>query len=284
MKLKMYRNFDNYELCFSLLQCLSNVEYLTLLLAIGTDGTTPNHFIDGSVLESNILPWMPRLRLFNYHIRSILKNAPHITTEQVRRSFVRQQQSFDCVVDHFKNSYEQCHIYSLPFVGTRLDFVSNRFPLFDDNKTFSNVTILLLFDDVKPFESVFLERVARALPRLRTLEIFNRLKQQTKTPTKKNDVKFSHLAVLILYDSHMDYAELSLCQLYLPSLIELAINKDILLKIISQNQEQARINASRVGTLITSQSSYESIDAIRNFFPLAYYVNHVTESQEQQKN
>ena len=267
--MKMYRNFNNYELCFSLLQRLSNVEYLTLLLAIDKDGTTLNHLIDGSVLETNIRPWMPRLHRFNYHIRSILKNASHITTKQVRQSFVKQQQAFDCVVDHFKNGYQQCHIYSLPFVGTRLDFVSNRFPLFDKNKTFSNVTILLLFDDVKPFENVFFENMARALPRLRTLEIYNQLKPRKTIPSKKNDIQFSHLSVLILYNIHIDYAKLFLCQLHLPSLIELAIDKDILLEVISQNQEQARVNASKVGTLITSMSSNGSIDTIRNFFPLA---------------
>jgi len=43
----MYRNFSNYKPCISLLQHSSNVEYLTLLLAIGKEGTKPNRFIDG---------------------------------------------------------------------------------------------------------------------------------------------------------------------------------------------------------------------------------------------
>ncbi|CAF3033751.1 unnamed protein product [Rotaria sp. Silwood2] len=270
----MYRNFNNYEPCISLLQHLLNVEYLTLLLAIGVQGTTPNYFIDGFFLERNILPYMPRLRQFNYHIRSILKNASHITIDQIRQSFRKQQQPFGCVLDHFNNNYGQCQIYSLPFIGARLDFVSNRFPLFDINKTFSNVTILLLFDDIKPFESVFFERVAQTLPRLRTLEIINQLEQQEKTTVKKISIDFVHLAVLILYDIHMDYAQQFLCQIHLPSLIELAINKDILLTIIDENQQQARDNCSRVGTIRTSKPSYESIDIIENFFPLAYYVKH----------
>jgi len=105
MTITMYRNFNNYELCISLLQRLSNVEYLTLLLAIGTTGITPNHFIDGSILERDILPYMPRLRQFNFHIRSILKNASNITIDQIRQSFLKQQQRFDCVLDHFKNNY-----------------------------------------------------------------------------------------------------------------------------------------------------------------------------------
>ncbi|CAF2749896.1 unnamed protein product [Rotaria sp. Silwood2] len=280
MTITMYRNFNNYEPCISLLQHLLNVEYLTLLLAIGVQGTTPNHFIDGFFLERNILPYMPRLRQFNYHIRSILKNASHITIDQIRQSFRKQQQPFGCVLDHFNNNYGQCQIYSLPFIGTRLDFVSNRFPLFDINKTFSNVTILLLFDDIKPFESVFFERVAQTLPRLRTLEIINQLEQQEKTTVKKISIDFAHLAVLILYDIHMDYAQQFLCQIHLPSLIELAINKDILLTIIDENQQQARDNCSRVGTIRTSKPSYESIDIIENFFPLAYYVKHSNEGKQ----
>ncbi|CAF3662211.1 unnamed protein product [Rotaria sp. Silwood1] len=267
MTMTMYRNFNNYEPCIFLLQRLSNVEHLTLLLAIGKTGTKPIHFIDGFFLETNIVSYMPRLRQFNFHIHSILKNATHITIDQIRQSFLKHEQPFDCVLDHFKNNYGQCQIYSLPFIGTRLDFISNRFLLFDVNNTLSNVTTLLLFDDVKPFKSVFFERVARALPRLQTLEIINQLEQQEKTATTmKTDIDFGHLVVLILYDIHMDYAEQFLCQIHLSSLIELVINKDILLKIIAENDQQARENCSRVGTLLTSKPSYESIDAIRKFF------------------
>jgi hypothetical protein len=239
-----------------------------------------NHFIDGFLLERNILPYMPRLPQFNFHIRSILKNASHITIDQIRQSFLKQQQPFDCVLDHFKNNYGQCQIYSLPFIGTRLDFVSNRFPLFDINNTFSNVTTILLFDDVKPFESIFFERIARALPRLKTLEIINRLEQQEKTTVMKTNIDFAHLAVLILYDIHISYAEQFLCQIHLSSLIELAINKDILLTIITQNHQQARDNCSRVGTLLTSKPSVESIDVIRKSFTLAYYVKHPKELKQ----
>ena len=270
-------NFNPYEQCISLLQSLSNVEYLTLLLAISRNGTKPNHFIDGSILEKNIYPYMPHLRQFNFHIRSILKNASHVTVDQIRQSFLKQQQAFDCALDHFKNGYGQCHIYSLPFIGTRLDFISNRFPLFDMKNTFSNVTTLLLFDDVKPFETIFFEHLSRALPRLKTLEIVNQLEQQEKTTTTKSNIHFTHLAVLILFDIHMDYAEQFFYQSHLSSLIELAIDKDILLTIIAQNQQQAKDNCSLVHRLITSKPSYESIDAIRNFFPSGYYVKHSRE-------
>ena len=133
---------------------------------------------------------MPHLRQFNFHIRSILNNASRLTIVQIRQTFLKQEQPFDCALDYFNNKYGQCQIYSIPFVGTRLDFVSNRFPLFDINKTFSNVTTLLLFDDVEPFESIFFERIAEALPRLKTLEIINQLEQQQKTTTMKTNINF----------------------------------------------------------------------------------------------
>ncbi|CAF1420224.1 unnamed protein product, partial [Rotaria magnacalcarata] len=56
--------------------------------------------------------------------------------------------------------------------------MSDLFPLFDINNTFSNVTIFLLFDDAKTFETIFFERMARALPRFRTLEIINQLEPE----------------------------------------------------------------------------------------------------------
>ncbi|CAF3503041.1 unnamed protein product [Rotaria sp. Silwood1] len=280
MTITMYRNFKNYDACISLLQRLSNVEYLTLLLAIDKTDTTPDHFIDGFFLEENILRYMPRLRQFNFHIRYILKNVSHTTIDQIRQSFVKPQQSFDYVIDHFRNNYMQYQIYSRPFIGTRLDFVSNQFPLFDNNNTFSNVTILLLFDDVKPFENVFFERLARALPRLRTLEIINPLEQREKTVATKTNIVFTHLTVLILYDIHMDYAELFLYEIHLSSLIELAIDKDILFTIIGQNQQRTSDNCSRLGIIHTSNPSYESIDAIQKFFPRAHYIKHVKDQKQ----
>jgi hypothetical protein len=77
----------------------------------------------------------------------------------------------------------------------------------------------------------------------------------------------------------MDYAQQFVCQIHLPSTTELAINKDALLTIIDQNQQQARDNCSRGGRILTSEPSYESLDIIRNFSPLADYVKHSTESK-----
>ncbi|CAF0789076.1 unnamed protein product [Rotaria sordida] len=268
LKMTIYRNIFEYEQCIiPFLQRLSSVEHLTLLLAIGENENGPNHFVDGLDLQRDIISYMPHLCQFDFHIRSILKDAAHIKLDKIRQSFFQYQQSIDCTIDYFNNRYGQCQIYSLPFIGTRLDFISNRFPLFDVEKRFSNVTILLLFDDVKPFEHGFFQRVAQALPHLKVLEIFNLLEQEEKSTTTNNSIEFRHLATLILHDIHADYAEQLLYRSYLPCLIELAIRNNVLLTIINQNQQQVKDNCSKVETLIIVEPwAYPNSTHI-NFFP-----------------
>ncbi|CAF0770041.1 unnamed protein product [Rotaria sordida] len=268
LKMTIYRNIFAYEQCIiPFLQRLSSVEHLTLLLAIGENENGPNHFIDGLDLQRDIISYMPHLCQFDFHIRSILKDAAHIKLDKIRQSFFQYQQSIDCTIDYFNNRYGQCQTYSLPFIGTRLDFISNRFPLFDVEKRFSNVTILLLFDDVKPFEHGFFQRVAQALPHLKVLEIFNLLEQEEKSMTTNNSIEFRHLATLILHDIHADYAEQLLYRSYLPCLIELAIRNNVLLTIINQNQQQVKDNCSKVETLIIVEPwAYPNSTHI-NFFP-----------------
>ncbi|CAF1630268.1 unnamed protein product [Rotaria magnacalcarata] len=216
---------------------------------------------------------MPHLCQFHFHIRSILKNPSHIEIDTLRQSFINhQQQSVDCVIDYFNNSYGQCQIYSLPFIGTHLDFISNRFPLFDTNRTFSIVNKLLLFDDIQPFESDFFERVSQALPQLRTLGVLNGLEQQEKIKTTTNNLEFANLTTLILFAIHLDYAKQLFCRTHLPCLVEFAIDNDILLKIITQDQKQAKDNCSRVETLGTWEPLYRSVDVLQNFSPPYSYV------------
>jgi hypothetical protein len=189
---------------------------------------------------------MPHLHQFDFYIRSVMRDThPCIELDTIRQSFIKQQ-SVDCTLDYFNNQYGQCQIYSLPFLGNRLDFISNRFPLFDIENTFMNVTILLLFDDIKSFENVFFERVTRALRRLRTLEISNQLEQEEKTT---NPIEFSHLSTLILHKIHMDYGEQLLCRARLPYLVKLVVCNDVLSTIIEQDNQQARNSCSKVETL-----------------------------------
>jgi hypothetical protein len=265
LTISSYRNIPQYEQCIvPLLQRLSNVQYLTLLLAIGYGRSGPNRFIDGYDLQRDILSFMPHLCQFDFHIRSSVQRAPHIDVETIRQTFINQQQSVYCVVDYFNNGYGQCQIFSLPFVGIRLDFISNRFPLSSLKNTFSTVTTLLLFDDVKPFENTFFGLVAQSLPYLKSLEIINQLEQIEKTT---NLIEFPHLITLILYNIHFDYAEQMFYRTHLPRLVELFIHYEPLSVIVTQNQQQARDNCSKVELIRVAESSDRSITHLLDFFP-----------------
>ena len=260
----IYRNIRKHRECLlPLLQHIASIEYLTLLLAIEVTGTGTNHFIDGFDLKRDIVSYMPHLRQLDFHIRSTLRHAPHVELDTIRQSFI-EDRPVDCTLDYFNNQYGQCQIYSLPFLGNRLDFISDRFPLFDIRNTFVNVTMLLLFDDVNSFETVFFERVTRALPHLRTLELFNQLAQEEKTT---NLLEFSHVSTLILHKIHMDYGEQLLCRARLPQLVELLIRNDVLLTIISQDNQQARDNCSKVERLFIVEPWIAPTSVHLKFFP-----------------
>jgi hypothetical protein len=92
LTLTIYRNTHYYEQCIiPLLQRLSAVEHLTLLLTIGVKGMGPDHLIDGFDLQRDIVSYMPHLREFDFHIRSILRDAPYIESDTIRQSFIGQQ-------------------------------------------------------------------------------------------------------------------------------------------------------------------------------------------------
>jgi hypothetical protein len=264
----IYRNIYAYEQCIiPLLQRLSHVEHLTLLLTIDVNENGPHHFIDGLDLQRDIISFMPNLFQFDFHIRSLLKNADHIELDKIRQSFIQYEQPIDFTIDYFNNQYGQCQIYSLPFIGTRLDFISNRFPLFNVDNRFSNVTMLILYDDIQPFEHVYFQRVARVLPRLKVLEVLNFIQQQEKNQANNNLIEFRHLSTLILHDIHADYVEQLLCRTYLPCLIELLIRNDLLSTIINQNQQQVKDNCSKVETLIIVEPWIHPMTIDKNFFP-----------------
>lgn len=78
--MKIYRNIINYKLYIvPLLQCLTNIEYLTLLLAI--NGTT-----------SLFYTYMSHLHQFNFHIFSILENPIHLGIDMLGQRFLKYQQ------------------------------------------------------------------------------------------------------------------------------------------------------------------------------------------------
>jgi hypothetical protein len=110
--------------------------------------------------------------------------------------------------------------------------------------------------------------MAQALPRLRTLDVFNQLQQEEKMKTTTNFTKFPRLTALILHNIHVDYAEQLLCRSHLPNLIELVIRNDALSVIIDNNDQHARDNCSKVERLCIVDPWIEPTSAQLSFFPL----------------
>ena len=270
----IYRNIFFYEQSIPpLLQRLPSVEQLQLLLATGPCPRDANRFIDGNHLQQQITSHMPHLRQFDFHIRSALRNAAYVEAETIQKSFSQFERPVRCAVDYFDNRHSQCHVYSIPFVGTRLDFISNRFHLLETPKTFCHVTTLLLYDDLQPFEHVFFERLAQALPHLRTLEILNALEQREQIASTAAKIEFPRLMTLLLYDIHVNYAEEMLCRCRLPCFAELVIRIEPLLIVISQDQGQARENCSHVELLRTPRCDTEDTSAaLQTFFPRGIFL------------
>ncbi|UJR17976.1 hypothetical protein I4U23_004876 [Adineta vaga] len=93
----------------------------------------------------------------------------------------------------------------------------------------------------------------------------------SRFPFFNDDKKCLMVTKLLLYDNIQafeNYAEQLLCRADLPYLVELAIDNDILLTIIDQNQQRTRDNCSHVEVLRTLQSSFDVSKEIQNFFPL----------------
>ena len=132
----VYRNLRYFEqTILPLLQRLSSLGYLQLCLVIEIGPRATTHFIDGLDLQRGITSYIPRLRHFDFHIHTTLRYVPHHLTDF--RSL-----SSTCSLEYFSKRRGQCHVFSLTFLGNRLDPLSNRFPLFE----LPRLTTLILHD------------------------------------------------------------------------------------------------------------------------------------------
>ncbi|CAF3539346.1 unnamed protein product [Rotaria sp. Silwood1] len=107
----------------------------------------------------------------------------------------------------------------------------------------------------------------QALPRLKTLDVFNQLEQEETKSTTTKFIVFPHLAALILHDIHVDYAEQLLCRSHLPHLIELVIPNNALLLIIANNNQQTKDNCAKIEKVRIVEPWVEQISVQLNFFP-----------------
>ena len=123
------------------------LEKLTLNLSISNRSS----FIDGVHLRNEILLHMLQLRTFNFNIytKLFISDGMHLPSqEDIQRTFIDETlYQVHCSVDYWSTKFAKCHIYTYPFTGKRLQWLTHNF----SGGLFSHVRHFSLFDE-QPFE------------------------------------------------------------------------------------------------------------------------------------
>ncbi|CAF1519583.1 unnamed protein product [Rotaria sordida] len=129
---------------------------------------------------------MPQLQTFIFYISTEIKvcNLSH------RKSYDDIQQTFKnikygptgCIIDHSGTIPGRCHIYSLPFIFTRLEKISHQFSTI----VLNTVTHLYVCDRI-PMQHEFFMRMSQSFPFLKHFSIGNEMLQSSKHDEWKSD-------------------------------------------------------------------------------------------------
>ncbi len=249
-----------------LLRRMCNIKELTLYL--GIEGRS--RFVDGTQLHNEILIHMPRLRTFNFYIRTTAQidhYIPYLSNEDIQKTFTNVgYEQADCILRYSTTApLTMCHIFSFPYAFDRLEMVSNEFP----NVIFNNVTFLWVQDSV-PFNHEFFLRIAQSFPMLKSLRIVNFEPQTSKSAKLKSEnnqsysvVEYPYITTLEIMYVHTDYIEqlLDATKTRLPRLTVLII-KYHQLKTVTENftRDAMRLNCMNVQKLSIKEDDDEDDD------------------------
>ena len=244
-----------------------NLKELTLYMII--DGR--NKFIDGNDINNEILIHMTQLNRLKFCISSTIRinnlNV-HLFKDDIQQTFTNALfKKVECIINN-RYPFVTCHVFSLPFMLNKLQYIGNIFP----SIIFNHVKILLI-EDVIPFQHEFFIRLAWSFPLLEQLCVFN-LKSQTLLLDNSNNsnaiVKYSHLMKLDIRDVHIDYIDqfLNYTKTCLPSLIELTVDYN-LLKYVTEDftRNETRFNCRNVKKINMTEKNIQSKDFFV-YFPL----------------
>jgi hypothetical protein len=248
------------------------LEELTLSLIVSNQTS----FIDGTHLVNNILNKMSYLQTFIFNIvTGFVTMAEELlpTLDDIRRPLIEKGFNVNCYTDYDEIYKCQCHIYSLPFTIDCMHIYSNKF----HGGLFRTVRYLYIQDFVHSFEHDFFARIAQAFPLLNKLTIFNKHKQakltqqQDKHESTSSIIEFSHLMILNVAMSHIDYAKQFLFDFNtrLPCLNRLHIKYEDLV-IVTENftNNSARDNCSKLQHIIFGSMPTIYPENFYLYFPL----------------
>ncbi|CAF1379273.1 unnamed protein product [Rotaria sordida] len=264
--LRRTNEYDNQVL--PLLHQMLQLEELTLSLIVD-DQTS---FIDGTHLVDNILNKMSYLQTFIFNIITeyvTMDEELLPTLDDIERPLIQRGFNVNCYTDYNEFYKCQCHIYSLPFTIDCMHIHSSKF----HGGLFRTVRYLYVQDFVRPFEHDFFARIAQAFPLLSKLTIFNKHKQakltqrQDKHESTSSVIEFSHLMILNVAMSYIDYAKQFLFDFntHLPCLNRLHIKYEDLV-IVTENftNNGTRTNCSKLQHII--------FDSIPTIYPENFYL------------
>ncbi|CAM4924218.1 unnamed protein product [Rotaria socialis] len=266
--LTSFRRTNEYDKqILPLLHQMLQLEELTLSLIVG-DQTS---FIDGTHLVNNILNRMSYLQTFIFNIiteyvRMDEELLP--TLDDIERPLIQRGFNVNCYTDYNEFYNGQCHIYSLPYTIDCMHIHSSLFC----GGLFRTVRYLYVQEFFRPFEDDFFVRIAQAFPLLNKLTIFNRYKQaklkhqQNKHESTSSIIEFSHLMILNVAMSCIDYAKQFIFDFNtrLPCLNRLHIKyKDLVIVTDNFTNNDARANCSKLQHII--------FDSIPTIYPENFY-------------
>ena len=266
------RDYDNQIV--PLLRQMSQLEKLTLSLIVDCR----NSFIDGNHLVNDILSQMSYLHTFTFNIISevfLLYQTLLPTPDDIGRALIERGFEVMCYIDCITRGIRigRCHIYSLPFTIERIDTHSRNF----SGGLFMAVRHLVAHDSDCPFDYDFFVRISQAFPLLSKLKIVNDLDLDKNLTNQQNEddqtapiIEFSHLTILDLSRSNIDYIKLFLCdcKTRLPCFNTLYIKYidiEIITKFLTTNA--ALVNCSTLQRIIFDSPPNRYPENFYHYFP-----------------
>ena len=228
-------------------------------------------FIDYTYLENIFLRDLSCLQNFHFDIvvdHVIIHDNAKPCFSDIQQTFIRKGYHVDGYLDcanHPAGLWNQCHIYSLPFMFEYMQPITNCFP----GGLFKSVTVLWLKDTNHPFEHSFFMKISQSFPFVRCLTIINKLEQKNKDLSSM--IQFSHLIELQCGYVHIDYIEQFLSSLYthLPALTKLAVQYEHLVAITENfTSDVIRINCAKLKSIhFTDVQSTVHSEDFYHYFP-----------------
>jgi hypothetical protein len=149
------------------------LEKLTLYLRI----VNQNALINGNHLHNEILVHMPHLQTFIFYISTrykINESVYYLSKDHIEQTFTNiKYGQIACIIDNRIYNSVTCHVFSLPFTFTRLEWITNGFL----NIVFDTVTHLSVYDTVS-LKHEFFMRISQDFPLLKYFFLMNQAMQK----------------------------------------------------------------------------------------------------------